>query len=163
MIRITRASAIAVFIGIVLFQLAYYRSSAGGYKPKEKAPARFGTVTVNQSLIHDVSRPFRALAQTNDESEVPPSQRPSPTPTPPVMTSPPGAEAIEQTSQGNRASADVVANFDGLGAGFKGPQGTAVLRNPSDNSLAVGTNHIFQIVNTRMAIYSKKGKQFDRT
>ncbi|HMH41839.1 MAG TPA: hypothetical protein VK557_00025, partial [Pyrinomonadaceae bacterium] len=79
------------------------------------------------------------------------------------MTSPPGATLVEQRSQGSRPSAAMVAGFDGLGAGFKGPQGTAILRNPSDNSLAVGPNHIFQIVNTRMAIYTKKGKQFKTT
>ena len=79
------------------------------------------------------------------------------------MISPAGARLVEQTSQGPRASAVIVANFDGLGVGFKGSQGTAILRNPSDNSLAVGPNHIFQIVNTRMAIYTRKGKQFKMT
>ncbi len=82
---------------------------------------------------------------------------------PPVMTSPPGATAIEQRSQGVHPGAALVASFDGLGIGFEGPQGTAALRNPSDNSLAVGPNHIFQIVNTRMAIYTKKGDRFDTT
>src|SRR5262249_31985830 len=53
--------------------------------------------------------------------------------------------------------------FDGLGAGFEGPQGTASLRNPSDNSIAVGPDHIVQIVNTRMAIFSKKGRRFPAT
>ena len=77
------------------------------------------------------------------------------------MISPPGAAKIEQTSQGTRPGATLVASFDGLGVGFAGPHGTATLRNPSDNSLAVGPNHIFQIVNTRIAIYSKKGRQFD--
>jgi hypothetical protein len=81
----------------------------------------------------------------------------------PVMTSPPGATKVEQTSQGPRSGATLVESFDGLGVGFTGPHGTANLRNPSDNSLAVGPNHIFQIVNTRMAIYSKKGKQFETT
>jgi hypothetical protein len=56
-----------------------------------------------------------------------------------------------------------VASFDGLGDGFKGPQGTAALGNPSDNSLAVGPDHIVQIVNTKMAIFTKKGKKFDTT
>jgi hypothetical protein len=60
-------------------------------------------------------------------------------------------------------SASLVASFDGLGVGFEGPQGTANLRNPSDNSLAVGKDHIFQIVNTRMAIFTKKGKQYKNT
>src|SRR5215471_13541049 len=46
--------------------------------------------------------------------------------------------AVEQKSQGARPPAVVIVSFDGLGADFAGPQGTATLRNPSDNSLAVG-------------------------
>jgi hypothetical protein len=53
--------------------------------------------------------------------------------------------------------------FDGLGVGFTGPQGRALLRNPSDNSLAVGREHIVQIVNTRMAVFSRAGTMFDTT
>src|SRR5215831_6730549 len=79
---------------------------------------------------------------------------------PPVSAA---AAAIEQTSQGMRPAAELIASFDGLGVGFDGPQGTATLRNPSDNTLAVGPNHIVQIVNTRMAIFTKKGKQYDTT
>jgi len=81
----------------------------------------------------------------------------------PVITSPPGAAAVEQRAQGTRPAAEIVASFDGLGFGFEGPQGTANLRNPSDNTLAVGKDHIFQIVNTRMAIFTKKGKRFNET
>jgi len=78
-------------------------------------------------------------------------------------TLPPGSAAIEQTENGTKPSPDIVASFDGLGEGFEGPQGTAVLRNPSDNSLAVGPDHIVQIVNSRMAVFTKKGKRFDTT
>lgn len=70
-------------------------------------------------------------------------------------------ENIEQTNQGSRPPAEIVASFDGLGYGFKGPQGQASYRNPSDNSLAVGRDHIVQIVNSRMAIFSKKGVKYD--
>jgi hypothetical protein len=42
----------------------------------------------------------------------------------------------------------MVASFDGLGVGFEGPHGGWTGRNPSDNSLAVGPDHIVQIVNT---------------
>ena len=88
----------------------------------------------------------------------------SPTPiTPPVMISPPGAAKVQQTSQGTRPGAMLAESFDGLGVGFEGPHGTATVRNPSDNSLAVGPNHVFQIVNTRMAIFTKKGKQYAQT
>lgn len=70
---------------------------------------------------------------------------------------------VEQRTQGTRAAATLVASFDGLGVGFEGPQGTSMVRNPSDNSLAVGPNHIVQTVNTRMAIFTKKGRVFDTT
>jgi hypothetical protein len=90
-------------------------------------------------------------------------QNPAAPITPPVMTSPSGAAAVEQRSQGALPGAALVASFDGLGVGFEGPQGAATLRNPSDNSLAVGPDHIMQTVNTRMAIFTKKGKRFDTT
>src|SRR5262245_17423343 len=127
-------------------------------------PNEAGHAMVRGNAKHDISAPLKSLAPSEPaDLDVVPIQNPSPSPTPPDMTSPPGARAIEQTKQGNRPSATVVANFDGLGAGFKGPQGTAILRNPSDNSLAVGPNHIFQIVNTRIAIFTKQGKQFQST
>lgn len=78
--------------------------------------------------------------------------------TPPVITVPAGAAKVEQTAPGTQPSATFVTSFDGLGVGFEGPQGTATLRNPSDNSLAVGPNHVMQTVNTRTAIFDKQGK-----
>jgi hypothetical protein len=74
---------------------------------------------------------------------------------------PPAAAAIEQTAPGGDAGVTLVEGFDGLGLGFKGPQGVARVNNPSDNSLAVGSNHIMQTVNgAGMAIFTKKGKKF---
>ena len=46
---------------------------------------------------------------------------------------------------------------------IRGPAGHGEFRNPSDNSLAVGPDHIVQIVNSRMAIFTKKGSRFDTT
>jgi hypothetical protein len=74
----------------------------------------------------------------------------------------PGA-GVEQREQGRRPPAALLAAFDGLGQGFEGPHGSSTGRNPSDNSLAVGPDHIVQIVNTRMAIFSKRGARFDTT
>jgi hypothetical protein len=76
---------------------------------------------------------------------------------------PAGAARVEQTTPGSRAPAQLVASFDGLGEGFAGPQGSATGRNPSDNSLAVGPDHIVQIVNSRMAIFTKQGRRFPET
>jgi hypothetical protein len=83
--------------------------------------------------------------------------------TPPAIRTPVGSGGVEQRAQGPRPGIRVAASFDGLGVGFAGPQGTARLRNPSDNSLAVGPDHIVQIVNTRLAIYTKKGATYDTT
>jgi hypothetical protein len=80
-----------------------------------------------------------------------------------MMATPPGSEKVEQMVQGQKPQATLVASFDGLGVGFEGPQGTAILRNPSDNSLAVGPDHVMQTVNTRMAIFTKKGRKYDTT
>ena len=78
---------------------------------------------------------------------------------PPISTA---AEA-EQTTEGTLAPATLVESFDGLGLGFQGPHGPSSGRNPSDNSLAVGPNHIVQTVNSRLAIFTKKGELYDLT
>ena len=57
----------------------------------------------------------------------------------------------------------LLESFDGLGAGFEGPKGTTKFRNPSDNSLAVGPDHIVQIVNSRIAIYTKRAKKYNKS
>src|SRR4051812_31287499 len=69
--------------------------------------------------------------------------------------------SIEQTTQGAKAAADLVESFDGLGAGLF--SGSAPPRNPSDNSLAVGPDHIVQTVNSQLVVFTKKGKRFDTT
>ena len=82
---------------------------------------------------------------------------------PAVAPGDPAGAAVEQTSHGSRPALELVASFDGLGFGFDGPQGPSNGRNPSDNSLAVGPDHIIQTVNSRLAIFTKKGKRFDTT
>jgi len=79
------------------------------------------------------------------------------------VTVTPRSSDAEQRSHGTNPPAAMVASFDGLGIGFNGPQGPGRSGNPSDNSLAVGPNHIVQTVNSRMAIFTKKGAMFDTT
>ncbi len=71
--------------------------------------------------------------------------------------------SVEQRTMGPGLAPVIVESFDGLGAGFSGPQGRATLRNPSDNTVGVGRDHIVQIVNTRLAIFSRWGAKFDST
>ena len=91
------------------------------------------------------------------------AQRPQEPVVPPVITVPAGSAAVEQTAPGDRPAAIIAESFDGLGVGFEGPQGTAAVRNPSDNSLAVGRDHVVQTVNSKMAIFTKKGRKYDST
>lgn len=141
------------------------------------ATAIVGSATVQHARRHDVSM------RLGDAMRLPPvigasrvevhvlalaSDGDGDTPNPadtvhPARPTPPGSRTIEQVTQGTRPAARLVASFDGLGIGFSGPQGTAALRNPSDNSLAVGRDHIVQVVNSRMAIYTKKAARFDTT
>lgn len=51
--------------------------------------------------------------------------------------------------------------FDGIGAIRHA--GETPPRNPSDNSLAVGPDHIVQTVNSQIAVFTKKGRRFDVT
>jgi hypothetical protein len=68
---------------------------------------------------------------------------------------------VEQTAHGSRPALHVLDSFDGLGADLFA--GTTPPRNPSDNSLAVGSDHIVQTVNSQVAVFSKKGQRYDRT
>jgi hypothetical protein len=138
--------------------------------------------TVRHAAAHDTSPPLASLAlavatpsdalDAADDVEArsvalsPTNAQATPPTTPiivPVMTTPAGSAPVEQTSQGTKPAPELVASFDGLGADFSGPQGGGTFRNPSDNSVAVGPNHIVQIVNSRMAIFTKKGRAFDTT
>ena len=61
----------------------------------------------------------------------------------------------EQTWPGTRAALPVVASFDGIGADLHA--GQTPPRNPSDNSLAVGPEHVMQTVNSEVAVFTKAG------
>lgn len=152
--------------------------------PGERLSA--GAILLHRAMNYDVSRPLASVREPDGRTDVadckgaalgmslcasaddPTAQqerRPDeaiPPPTPPPTLSPIGI-AVEQTSQGPRRAVPLLESFDGLGAGFEGPQGTASFRNPSDNSLAVGPDHIVQIVNSRIAIYSKRGRKYDKS
>jgi hypothetical protein len=137
--------------------------------PDAAAQWQSGHVIVNAAVHFDRSAPLPALFAAYKLPPPPPRRHPpaatSPEeekPLPPVTLSPAGA-AVEQTTQGTRPAAAIVSSFDGLGTGFTGPQGTAEYRNPTDDSLAAGLNEIVQIVNSRMAIYTKQGAHYPTT
>ena len=141
-----------------------------------------GRVTVNPAVAMDASPPLGSIGNLSAAPK--PNVRPAglpghtgPGPHPPepvadlsdtaaavVAGARSGSRTVEQRTQGSRPARPVLASFDGLGAGFAGPQGEGRrLGNPSDNSLAVGRDHIVQIVNGGMAVFTKKGRLFDTT
>jgi len=71
------------------------------------------------------------------------------------------AASVEQRSHGTRPAVAATVSFDGLGVGMHAGPGTnspPPPRNPSDNSIAVGREHVFQIVNSQLAVFSKQGR-----
>jgi hypothetical protein len=125
---------------------------------KQRRPTRIAALAMGCLLLSEVLAPMAALASPmqadDDEGEAAPAP-----------STPAGArisDPAEQAEMGNTPSR-LVASFEGLGRSFTGPQGRAYGRSPSDNSLAVGPNHIVQTVNTRMAVFTKKGTLFGET
>ena len=123
-----------------------------------------GAATMQQHEASTTSEaPSAALAPERETREDEEDARERSDTVPPRIAVPSGARAAEQRSPGIRPSAKLVESFDGLGEGFVGPQGSVSLRNPSDNTLAVGPDHVVQLVNTRMAIFTKRGRIYDTT
>ena len=168
--------------GAVGILVAIFMVAGGGVLRTngQQSEVKAGAVTVHRATKFDVSPPLQSL-RSSDAAEVAedcegagcgtsPSdadadaeqdQKPEEVAPAPVISA--AGAAVEQKTQGKRPAVPLLESFDGLGSGFTGPQGTATLRNPSDNSLAVGPDHIVQIVNTRIAVYSKKGAHYDKT
>ncbi len=159
-IRMLAAAAIATL----------WCAGVAAQNPSTDASAwKAGRTIVNPAVRHDRSAPLMTLYGMYKLPPAPhwPHHPPirkttQPPPTPPATIAATGA-AVEQVTQGTRPAPTLVASFDGLGDGFHGPQGTEQARNPSDNSLAVGPNDIIQIVNSRLAIFTKKGRQYKET
>jgi hypothetical protein len=145
---------------VALAILAAAGTASASAQELDPTPAAGGIV--NEAVRHDVSPPLASLKDSGTPVE-PPSA-----PNENQDTARAGSLAaldgsVEQTFQGPRPPVPLTASFDGLGFGFVGPQGTSPSGNPSDNSIAVGPNHIVERVNTRTAIYTKRGDLFDTT
>jgi hypothetical protein len=95
---------------------------------------------------------------------------------PPAPEIKPAGAAVEQTVQGKRAAIQPLVAFDGLGEGFTGreyPGADTSAEAPGgrggggrggiDISIAVGPDHIFEVLGGNFAVFTKKGKKFDTT
>src|SRR5579872_3048707 len=180
--RIT-AGAMLIAVAFLAACGAWSFGAGEGQMARVAGPSA-GSLVIHRAMAFDVSRPLallRATSAIKTTTEIQPAdcgtascgtspdyqdaaQKREPPP-PPTIT--PAGAAVEQTSQGQGAAAPLVESFDGLGVGFEGPRATPAARefnrNPSDNSLAAGPDNVVQIVNSRLAVFTKKGARYDKS
>ena len=145
---------VVIFAGAIAGLILWTVDFSGGVRERDQR------ASVNSPVAHDTSGrlapPADEREDAEDDADEESQQRGGGAPAAPPKNA--AGAAVEQTAHGTRPQAALVRSFDGLGVGFEGPHGISTGRNPSDNSLAVGPNHVFQIVNSRMAIFDKTGK-----
>lgn len=119
--------------------------------------------------LHDISPAFGSLASEDIATGVDPDHRANSSQPPSdegadapkergvaVITSPFGANSVEQTVAGTKTAARLITVVEGAGSGFTGPHGNG--RGGLDYSVAVGPNHIVEIVNSGgIHIWTKRG------
>lgn len=111
--------------------------------------------TINKSVKNDVSPPLRSIAGKPDDE---PGEVAD---TFPEMKDlrrgrPNRLRDNVQTRVGPSAAPTATNNFDGLGNGFVGPQGTMTVQYaPPDTNGAVGPQDYVQIVNVNFAVFNK--------
>jgi len=169
----------AARVSIFVFLFATFWCGADGSDSDPgRASMKVGSVIVHYAKRVDLSPPFAlshfVVPNQLPEAESEPccslspdfpdryqeSNDPPPAPTP-VITK--AGAAVEQRELGKKPAPTLVESFDGLGVGFTGPNGTGTFKSPSDQSLAAGPNHIVQIVNTRIAVYTKAGGRYSKS
>jgi hypothetical protein len=166
---VTAGIAVAAAILVVHPRLRGQDAEDEPVRPAAVPQWSAGHAIVNPPMRHDTSVALPELIKAYQMPPRPDRKRSTtapvatPTEAAPPVTIPPESAAVEQTVQGALPPPALVASFDGLGYGFEGPQGKADGRNPSDNSLGVGPNEIVQIVNSRLAIFSKQGAKHAKT
>ena len=138
----------ALIVGLAAVQL-------GGPSPSQAAHSSLRAPTISPNDHHDASPPIRDLppatggSQRDEQDE---GVLPHP------ATVPGAADGVVQATLPAPLIPATATNFDGVGNGFSGPQGTFTVNSaPPDTNGDVGPNHYVQIVNTDLAVFSKTG------
>ncbi|MGH9441851.1 MAG: hypothetical protein ACRD16_06210 [Thermoanaerobaculia bacterium] len=107
-------------------------------------------------VLHDVSPPLRSIPPAR-HIPGPPHEKREPGHLPPRLAPGPN-DPVTQTWNGPLAIPSTSQNFEGMGNGFSGPQGTfSVDSAPPDIDGDIGPNHYVQIVNTGIAVFDRSG------
>jgi hypothetical protein len=135
--RVWLGSVVAVLAGLIV-------AAPASAAPAQAAPAAH----------HDVSPKLRSIkpaVAASTHRVVPFRQLPN------HSSSGTSSGALQSTPPGLQAPTTTL-NFDGIGAGFTGPSGSFTVSSaPPDPNAAVGPNHIFEIVNSDIAVFNKSG------
>ena len=155
---IRRRLALPLATLAVLLGLLVGAGKAGAASANPGAPAGPSATRSPDSgpaVHHDTSPPLRTIPPTRH----PPGQRVIPVRPLPRPSGPAGPDGASQPAAFPSPQVPSTSlNFDGIGAGFSGPQGTfTVQAAPPDTNGAVGPNNYVQIVNTDFAVFNKSG------
>jgi hypothetical protein len=152
-IRAGRRSGFALLLMTALLALLApatgARAAAGPPAPVQTGP------TVSPAVHTDVSPPLREIRESKDEGSNHQAYKPKP-----YHHQGAGNTSVSGAPSSSTSTAIPATSlqFDGVGNGFSGPQGTfTVNAAPPDTNLAVGPNHVIEIVNTDFAIFNKSG------
>jgi hypothetical protein len=128
--------------------------AVGPAAPAEDASAKKGTV--RHANHADTSPPLRDIKPKpfGRDHKVRPEHEP-----PSAPTGGAADPAVQSSTAGASPAVAPLSSFDGVGAGFTGPQGTfAVQYAPPDTDGDVGLSNYVQIVNVGLAVFDKSGK-----
>ncbi|HEX5158537.1 MAG TPA: hypothetical protein VFW17_15095 [Ktedonobacterales bacterium] len=144
---------VVVLLAICAAVVGFPRISAAS--PSQASVAKHQHPTVNKSVKNDLSQPLRSIAgkpsnghggQADDFPSMKPVRPGRPNNLNPNIQSQVGSAAAPATSN----------NFDGVGNGFTGPNGTFTVNSaPPDTNGAVGPQDYVQTVNTDFAVFNK--------
>src|SRR5436189_3082453 len=145
--RVPGAAALA--LGVVL-ALAAASATAAPTAVRDKP------TDVADAVHYDTSPPLAKLPPADapplDTKKEHPQHK---YPTPDANTA---ADPAVQSSVGAAAAPSLATNFEGIGQGFSGPQGTFTVNSaPPDPNAAVGPTRIVEIVNSAFAVFNKSG------
>ena len=143
---------VVVMLAICAAVVGFPRISAAS--PSQASAARHQHPTVNKSVKNDLSQPLRSIAgkpsnghggEADDFPSMKPVRHGRPNNLNPNIQSQVGSAAAPATSN----------NFDGVGNGFTGPNGTFTVNSaPPDTNGAVGPQDYVQTVNIDFAVFN---------
>src|SRR5258708_5699079 len=108
---------------------------------------------VTQDVQHDVSPPLRDIVAPPSDFKPVHEKHLGRIPAPPSTGQP---DPVIQSSAGPRVAVTNGSNFDGVGTGFTGPNGTFTVNSaPPDTNGTVGATQFVQWVNESFAVFNK--------